>query len=272
MKIIDFDAKFFAYARKWLAAHPGLTEEQIDNSYNEMMAEWIALPADWLDGSTPEHYFEQFEDADELVDGFEAYHAAGINTPEPLYTRIVCLGEKCADRLYEILADETRDETLRTEALGLLRDIGTPKMDTYLIDIVANAEAQSELSELVSDILSMHGAETAKELLNHYEAAPEYAKGLILDIACNYPGDERTYKYLLYRLRNMPDQRALHASLLAKLGDARAIEPMKAMMQLTDLSYFDYIELRDAVEALGGEIAEERSFYGDADFEALRNV
>ena len=47
---------------------------------------------------------------------------------------------------------------------------------------------------------------------------------------------------------------------------------MQAMMQLTDIAYYDYIELRDAVEALGGEITNERSFYDDADFEALRNI
>ena len=30
MKIIDFDARFFEFARKWMAAHPGLTEEQVE--------------------------------------------------------------------------------------------------------------------------------------------------------------------------------------------------------------------------------------------------
>ena len=272
MKIVDFDAKFFQYARKWLAAHPGLTEEQIDNSYNDMMGEWILLPADWLDGDTPEHYFKQFSDADVLLDGLEAYHNAKINTPEPLYSRIVQTGEGCAERLCRILEDETRDEALRSEALGLPRDIGTHRADAYLIAVVTTAEAQSEICDMAADILATRGAETAGQLLDRYETAPEYAKGMILDIACNYPGDERTYDYLLYRLKNMPEQRALHASLLAKLGDARAIEPMQAMMQLTDIAYYDYIELRDAVEALGGEVTNERSFYGDADFEALRNI
>ena len=111
-------------------------------------------------------------------------------------------------------------------------------------------------------------------MLNRYEGAPDYAKTLILDIACNFPGDSRIYNYLVYRLKNEPEHRdrALNASLLGKLGDARAIEPMLEMMRLSDISYYDYIELRDAVEALGGEVADERSFYGDADFEALRNI
>ena len=31
----------------------GLTEQQVEDSYNRMMAEWINAPADWLDGVAP---------------------------------------------------------------------------------------------------------------------------------------------------------------------------------------------------------------------------
>ena len=272
MKIIDFDAKFFGYARKWIAAHPGLTEQQIEDSYNQMMAEWIAQPADWLDGASPALYFEQFSSADTLLDGLEAYHAANVNLPEPLYSRIVQLGEAGAARLTAILSDEARDEGLRAEALGLLRDIGTRQADAYLEGLVASAEAPNEICDMAADVLASRDAETARRLLDRYEGAPDHAKTLILDIACHFPDDARIYNYLIYRLKNEPERRALNASLLARLGDVRAIEPMLEMMRLSDISYYDYIELRDAVEALGGEVTDERSFYGDADFEMLRNI
>ena len=38
------------------------------------------------------------------------------------------------------------------------------------------------------------------------------------------------------------------------------------------LTYFDYIEIRNAIEELGGDAGEERTFYGDPDFEAMRNI
>ena len=44
------------------------------------------------------------------------------------------------------------------------------------------------------------------------------------------------------------------------------------MLTLFDLTYFDYLALRDAVESLGGDAGEERTFYGDPDYEALRNL
>ena len=272
MKIIDFDARFFEFARKWVAAHPGLTEDQIESSYNSMMEEWINAPADWLDGASPAAYFDRYADASELIELMQGYFDRKINLPEPLYARIVALGGECAPLLREIVADVDRSEELRAEAMGMLRDIGDRGVDDALIALVAGAQEQSELSDLAADVLAGRDAATAARLLDAYETAPAHAQTLILDVCCNFPGDARICDYLIRRLKNQPEQRALNASLLAKLGDPRALEPLKEMLGLFDLRYLDYIELRDAVEALGGDAGEDRSFYGDPDFEALRNL
>ena len=272
MKIIDFDARFFEFARKWMAAHPGLTEEQVENSYNSMMEEWINASADWLEGASPATYFDRYTSASELIALMQGYFEKKINLPEPLYARIVELGADCAPLLRSLLADEHQSEELRAEAMGMLRDIGDTDADELLIGMVVGAQEQSELSDLAADVLSGRDAATAKKLLDAYPDAPEHAQTLILDVCCNFPGDARICDYLIRRLKNMPEQRALNASLLAKLGDPRALEPLNEMLNLFDLRYLDYIELRDAVEALGGDAGEDRSFYGDPDFEALRNL
>lgn len=272
MKVIDFDKKFFEFARAWVLKHPGLNEDQIEESFNEMMQEWICTPADWLDGDAPRDYFRRFERAEELIELMNAYSQQSVNLPEPLYARIVEMGEACAPKLLEMLRDESRSEALRAEAMGLLRDIGSDLADDYLLELVCGAQSANELSDMAADILSSRAPSVADKLLDRYEDAGDYARLLILDICCNFPGDERIYQHLLHQLRNDPEQRALWASCLGKLGDARAIEPMREMLNLYDLKYLDYIELRAAVEALGGDAGEERSFYGDPDFEALRNL
>ena len=68
------------------------------------------------------------------------------------------------------------------------------------------------------------------------------------------------------------EQRAFAARLLGRYGDARAIEPLKALISMSDITYYEYMELRNAVEALGGEIEHEREFYGDPDYEYLRDL
>ena len=272
MKIIDFDKKFFEFARKWVAAHPGLTEKQIDESYNRMMEEWLSEKADWLEGDTPEHYFERYSDPEQLLDLMKGYSKANVNLPEPLYRRIVDLGEGCAEGLTAIAAEEANAVSLRAEAMGMLRDMGSRCVDDLLVRLVTEAEDGDELSEMAADILSGMDAAIAKRLMDAYDGASDYARTLIMDVCVNFPGDERVYDALVWRLKNLPEQRALHASYLAKLGDERALDVLQDMLKLFDLSYFDYIEIRDAVEALGGDVQDDRTFYGDPDYEAMRDL
>lgn len=272
MRVIDFDAKFFEYAKEWLKAHPRLTEEQIDNSYNDMMAEWIRLPAPWLDGAAPGDYFDRYESVDELMALLKDYDAAGVNLPEPLYARIVAQGGACALPLRDIVADEAAGEALRTEAMGLLRDMNSDCADDIMLALVTGADAASEPAELAADILKGRGGAAVSALLDAYPGASEYAQGLILDVACECPVDGRLYGYLIERLDDHPEQYALTASLLGKLGDERAIEPLKRIIDTREVGYFDYIELRAAIEALGGDAGEEPCFDGDRDYEALKNL
>lgn len=272
MKIHDFDAKFFEYAQTWMALHPGLTEKQVENSYNEIMLNFLNAPAKWLDGEKPGTYFERYSEPKDLMKLVEEYDKRDIGLPEPLYARIVALGDVCAAPLTRMAADKYRPESLRASAIAMLRDIGTDVPRDLFVELACTCDESNELSEMASDILGASDASVVDELLSRYDSAPEYAQMLILDICCNFPEHEGLYDLLLHKLLNRPDDRAFYASLLGKLGDARAIEPLKCLMTISDLTYLDYIELRNAIEELGGEVSDERTFYGDPDYEAMRNI
>jgi hypothetical protein len=124
-----------------------------------------------------------------------------------------------------------------------------------------------EIEERLKKMAARIGA-----LLERYDDAGEFGQQRILGICANFPGDDRILSYMLDKLRNRPQQRALYASFLGKLGDPRAIDAMKPFLTLTDIGYLDYIELRNAIEELGGDPGEERTFYGDPDYEAMRNI
>ena len=53
------------------------------------------------------------------------------------------------------------------------------------------------------------------------------------------------------------------------MGDERAIEPLQSFLSLSDLTYLDYIELRNAIEALGGECPEREFDAQDPAYEAM---
>ena len=272
MKIYDFDAKFFEYAQTWMALHPNMTEKQVEESYNEIMLNFLNAPAKWLNGETPGSYFNRYSEPKDLMKLVEEYDKRDIGLPEPLYARIVALGDVCAEPLTKIVANEDRPETLRASAIAMLRDIGENVPTELFVELVCSCKEPNELSEMASDILSATDGAIVDELLDRYDAAPEYAQMLILDICCNFPGSERTYQFCLNKLMTRPDDRAFYASLIEKIGNPDAIEPLRHIQQMSDLTYLDYIEVRNAIESLGGDPGEERTFYGDPDYEAMRNI
>lgn len=272
MKIYDFDSKFFEYAQTWMALHPGMTEKQVESSYNEIMLSWLNAPAKWLGGETPGTYFNRYSEPKDLMKLIEEYDKRDIGLPEPLYARIVALGEVCAEPLTRIVSNEDKPESLRASAMAMLRDIGSAVPAQLFVELVCTCKKQNELSEMASDILSASDASVVDTLLERYDAAPEYAQMLILDICCNFPENKRVFELCLSKLRTQHDQRAYYASLIEKLGNPEAIDSLRELAQMSDLTYLDYIEIRNAIESLGGDAGEERTFYGDPDYEAMRNI
>jgi len=68
------------------------------------------------------------------------------------------------------------------------------------------------------------------------------------------------------------DRRALFASYLAKLGDDRALPALMKAALDDHINYLDYVEVVNAIEALGGERPPERDFSGDPYYESLKRV
>ena len=272
MKIHDFDEKFYDYARAWMAMHPGMTEKQVEDSYNEIMLNWLNAPATWLNGEKPGEYFQRYSEPRDLLKLLEEYDKRDIGLPEPLYSRVVSVGAPCVPGLMRIVENADRPESLRATALAILRDIGSEDAQPLYIDLATGGGEEDELSEMAADILSGGDGSQIGILLERYDSSPEFGQLRILEICSNFPGDDRILEYMLDKLRNRPEQRALYASFLGKLGDPRAIDALKSFLTLTDIGYLDYIELRNAVEELGGDPGEERSFYGDPDYEAMRNL
>ena len=275
MKIHDFDEKFYDYVRTWMALHPNMTEKQVEESYNEIMLNWLNAPAKWLDGEKPGEYFLRYSEPRELMKLLEEYDKRSIGLPEPLYSRVVSVGESCVPSLERMVRNEDNPESLRATALALLKDIGGDGIKPLLIDLVCMSDLDKKddnLYDMAADGLAEGDGSAVDALLERYDGVSEFAQMRILEICSNFPGDERIYRHLVEKLRNRPDDRAFYASFLGKLGDARAIEELKPFLNLTDISYMDYIEVRNAIEELGGDAGEERSFYGDPDFEAMRNM
>ena len=267
MKIYDFSEQFMHYVEKWMqeSAADFKTPDAMEAALPSVYLQFLNTEADWLDGKTPGAYFQSFE-PNELVSYLCESENADISAPEPLTDRIAELGLECEDALIAVVKNGDNCDSLRATAINLLREIASPRAAGMCIDLI---EESDELREVAVDLLSELGQNEIENILNRLENTSESTKEAFLDVLCNFPGDERIYTYTVQQFLTQSDKRAMYASFLAKLNDERAIEPLTKALDLSDLDYIDYIEIRNAIEMLGGEVECDRDFTGDPSYEAL---
>ena len=93
---------------------------------------------------------------------------------------------------------------------------------------------------------------------------------LIAEILVGAEKDERTYALLEDLFKN-GNNVSLYAGFIGKYGDERAMEYL--YKALDDCNYADFIEIRSAIEDLGGTVDDEfRDFSSDPYYKALKNI
>lgn len=275
MKLIDFDAQYADYAENWIRenARNYKNMDEMEAHLPEMFLRWLNTPADWLDGHTPGTYFSQYSDPAHLIEWLAAYEGQGVPVPDPLLERIVDLGESAIVPLMRVAGDGTLKNSLRITAFNLLIQLETKLPLTLCLDIVSERKEKDELADVAAEVLEAIGHDAIAPMLERLQSASNAALLTFLDLLCNFPGDERIYTYTLRQFLACPDQRALYASYLAKLGEASAIEPLTNALRLSDINYLDYIEIRNAIEMLGGEVTgSDPDFSGDPYYESLKKM
>ena len=273
-KPIDFDARFTKYAETWVreqlkaGKNPDVLEEQMP----ELYMRFINSPAHWLDGVAPAMYFAQWDDPAELIAMLREYEVQEIAVPDLLLERLTDIGEKSIPALMALAADESAQKSLRLTAVNLLVELDTSEPMSLCVEIVKGRGRDDDLADAAADLLRNLGMEPVDLMIAALDGASDEAADTFLDLLCNFKGIERVYEETVSRFLRDPEHRALHASYLAKLGDARAIEPLTKASELIDLNYLDYIEIRDAIEALGGSLTAEREFAGDPYYESMKRL
>lgn len=278
MNCIDFDRQFQRYAAEWVKRNGGKYKNNMDvieDMMPDVYQQFLEKPAAWLDGAAPGTYFEQFDDADELVAWLCAYMEKGVPVPDVLLERITELGGAAEDALLALLERDAATDEMRMTAVSLLGEMESVKpMRLYIgwIAALKPDDARADLCDLCAEMLTSMGEAVVEPILGALPDATQTARDVFADILSNYPGDERIYELLMERFAHEQERRALFASYLAKLGDPRALPALIEAAAAQDINYLDFVEISSAIDALGGERPAEREFAGDPYYESLKRV
>ncbi len=275
MKCINFDRAFERYMAEWIKENSEKYKDDMDvieDMMPDVYLEFLKKPADFLDGVAPQDYFEQFDNADMLVNWLCDYIAQGVPVPDLLLERVTVLGNPAEKSLLALVARDDLPEETQMTAISLLREMESKAPMQRYIDYIASLEEPSDKGDLCAEALMSMGESVVEPILATLSGAGQTGRDIFADVLSNYPGDERIYELMIERFVTRDERRALFASYLAKLGDERAIPMLKEAAQSPDINYLDYVEVVNAIEALGGERPPEREFSGDPYYESLRQV
>ena len=275
MKCINFDRAFERYMAEWIKKNSEKYKDDMDvieDMMPDVYLEFLKKPADFLDGVAPQDYFEQFDNADMLVNWLCDYIAQGVPVPDLLLERVTALGNPAEKSLLALVARDDLPEETQMTAISLLREMESKAPMQRYIDYIASLEEPSDKGDLCAEALMSMDESVVEPILATLSGAGQTGRDIFADVLSNYPGDERIYELMIERFVTRDERRALFASYLAKLGDERAIPMLKEAAQSPDINYLDYVEVVNAIEALGGERPPEREFSGDPYYESLRQV
>ena len=273
MPIINFDEHFADFMSEWMKAHQD-QYETFDEMAEDMPRIYMAFlhtRAKWLGSITPGAYFTQFEDPKVLVDWLAQYCEENAPVPDLLLEQITTVGRPCEKRLLELLKDEDAPEEARMIAVNLLREMDSVLPKMLYIHWQLDREGTDELKDNALESLTEMGECVVQPILQELPKANEAGEEALLEVLSHFPGNEQIFKLALKLFRERKERRALFAGYLAKLGDDRALPDLTAAAQEEKLPYLTFIEIRNAIESMGG-VCPERTYDDDPEYEALRDL
>lgn len=273
MNCIDFDSRFTLYLRAFLEAHQDEYEDigEIERLMPQLYARFASEAADDLGGLSPQEYFDTMGDAAQLVGLMKEYVDTGVSLPDLLPERILALGAAAEEPLIRLLTDVSEALETRLLCVRLLQDIGSTRMMETYVSWQTDREEHDDLADLSLESLEEMGEAALPLMLEALEDANEVGREALLSVLSRYPGHEEVYNHLIRLFDALPERQAILAAYLGRLGDARALPVLMDRANEEGLKYLDYIELRAAIEELGGE-APVRRFDEDPEYDALMGM
>ena len=273
MPIINFDEHFADFMSEWMKEHQDQYEnfDAMEEDIPRIYVAFLNKRAGWLGNVTPGSYFTQFEDPKVLVDWMRQYCEENVPVPDLLLEQIAAVGRPCEKRLLELLKEEDAPEEALMTAVGLLRQMESPLPKMLYIRWQLDRDAKDELKDNAIESLTEMGESVVQPILQVLGDANEAGQEALLEVLSHFPGHEQTFALALRLFRERKEKRALFAGYLARLGDDRALPALAEAAREPNLPYLTFIEIRNAIEALGGDCPE-REFDDDPEYEALREL
>ncbi len=255
-KAIDFDALFNEFLEGYLAEVMGKEKpDQIERKIPAKYIEWLTEPSESLDGLSPKEFIDKLKEQNKLGEYLMSYIEEGEDISE-------LVAESCTENEADVLINVMKNyPDYASVACAILKDTGTKKADEYLLSLILSPESEASLVDLAIETLSDGTHENIVPLiLKQIDDTDEITQRNLVDVLYVYKGEERIYNWLVKLFERESDMRAIYANYLGKYGNPDAIELLLDYADKHIMDYYEFMELRNAVEQLGGEMDKDKKY------------
>ena len=271
--LIDFETKFSEYIREYTAENE-VDDEKLEEIAPELYLVWLDKPKDWLNGESPKGYMQSFEVA-ELISMLGEYKFSDVTVPGVLLNAIADSRDEAYPYLVALIKNYNGDKSdaIKTTVVRLIEEMDMVRPYALYIDAISSSQEKNDFAEACAEELKNAGAAQKDNIITAYEAAEgDYAPDCFLDILVDMPYDERIYVFALEKFLYSDKPKAFYASCLGKIGNEDALPYLEEALRSEDITYYEYVSIKNALEELGGEIEIDRDFSGDKDYESLKKM
>ena len=267
--MLDFDALFEEFLKNWINEHRGeFTADELEEKVPELYESFVTSPCAEADGLTPEEYYARYESPEELVNAFVLASEGDGNACSLLLDRITEV-DGCAKYLSKIIKDGASDKVL-IASMNLLEEMDAPQPIDEYAKWLADEKKDEGVIEKAVEALKNNAEKVKEELLSLVSSVSDERKLAFAEILAECKIDERIsalLKGLFVKKVNLP----FVAGLIARYGDESAASYLYPA--LDKCNYLEFVEIRNAIEQLGGSVDDEyRDFTDDPYYKAIKNL
>lgn len=142
-----------------------------------------------------------------------------------------------------------------------------------LVALVASSDADNDKKLEAYAYLCENGEEVVDDMIKAQLTADEESGQMLVEILANYKGRKDIFLLLVSYFYRGEDV-ALFARLLGSYGDEAAIDILKSFAKQfeDELNYNEFMEIRNAVEELGGDFDLNTDFSNDPFYRYLKGL
>ena len=221
-----------------------------------------------LDGKTPKEYAAELREDGEIFDYVSKCLENNIEVTDTICDEVV-RAEGATEYLNGLLYENNKDAKLL--AALLLKEIDDEEVEDIFISVLTNDEMPDEVKTVAFEYLSDGDDCVPEKILEIINSVPEKNQGILVEVLSNFKGRKDVFYWLVTMLLRAEDV-PTYAGLLGRYGDAAAIDILKSFASEVDINYVEFVEIRNAVEELGGEMTEEKDFSDDPYYKYINHI